>query len=299
MKLSFIGLGQMGKGMAMNLTKSNCELIVNDVNDKVFPVFQEKGIKTTLNIQETTDSDIIFLCLPDDKIVETVLFGDNGILKNLKTGQVIVDCSTLNYLTTLKIAERVEATGVYYMDAPVSGRQSKADDGTLAIMVGGNEEVFNKIKPLLDYMGNNVIHMGKNGNGQLTKMINNCIYDINIAAIAELLPMAVKLGLDPEQIGKIVNSGTARSNASEFFIPKMLEGDFSYGFTMNAAYKDLVSAVEIAQQRAIPIPILDATNSTYKMALNKGYGELYKGAMICVYEEMIGVKFRKTVVEKE
>ena len=135
--------------------------------------------------------------------------------------------------------------------------------------------------------------MGKQGNGQLTKMINNCIYDINCAAIAELLPMAVKLGLEPTQIGEVINGGTARSYASEYFVPRMLDRNFSYGFTLKDAYKDLVSAVEVAVNQTIPTPVLDATASIYKMTMLNGYGDLYKGALICLYEDLLGVKFIK------
>jgi 3-hydroxyisobutyrate dehydrogenase-like beta-hydroxyacid dehydrogenase len=135
--------------------------------------------------------------------------------------------------------------------------------------------------------------MGKSGNGQLTKAINNSIYDINCAALAEMLPFAVKLGLEPEQIGKVINTGTAKSGASEFFIPQMLEGKFEYGFTMNQAYKDLVSCNEIAVHEGIPLPVLGATTNVYKMVLLSGYGDLYKGAMICFFENLLDVKFRK------
>ena len=293
MKISFIGLGQMGKGMALNLAKSDCDFLAFDVVDKAFPAFKEKGIKTSTNIKDTYDSDAIFLCLPDTKIVEKVLIHENGLIDNLKAGQIVVDCSTIGVLESQNIAKKLEEKGIDFLDAPVSGRQSKADDGTLTIMVGGKEELYNKLKPYFDLMGNNVLHMGKCGNGQLTKAINNCIYDINCAAIAEMLPFAVKLGLDPEQIGKVVNTGTARSGASEFFIPQMLEGKFDYGFTMNQAYKDLVSCNEIAAHEGIPLPVLDATANVYKMVLLSGYGDLYKGAMVCFFENLLGVKFRK------
>jgi 3-hydroxyisobutyrate dehydrogenase-like beta-hydroxyacid dehydrogenase len=290
MKISFIGLGQMGRGMALNLSKANLDLMVSDINDEVLKEFASKNVKTTKNVKDTIDSDIIFLCLPDEKIVENVLFGVNDIVRN---GQIIVDFSTINYMSALKIAKRVEEKGAYFVDAPISGMQSKAEDGTLAIMCGGEEAIYNQIKELLEYMGTNILFMGKHGNGQLTKMINNCIYDINCAAIAELLPMAVKLGLDPEQIGNVINNGTGRSYASEYFVPRMLNRDFKYGFTLRNAYKDLVSASEVAYAESIPTPVLDATASIYKMTMLTGYEDLYKGALICLYEDLLGVKFEK------
>jgi 3-hydroxyisobutyrate dehydrogenase-like beta-hydroxyacid dehydrogenase len=293
MKISFMGLGQMGKGMALNIAKGDCEFLAYDVIDKAFPEFEERGIRTSTNIGDIYDSDVIFLCLPNTKVVEDVILGENGLIDNLKANQIIVDCSTIGVLETQNIAKKLDEKGIDFLDAPVSGRQSKADDGTLTIMIGGKEELYNKLKPYFDYMGNNVLYMGKSGNGQLTKAINNSIYDINCAALAEMLPFAVKLGLEPEQIGKVINTGTAKSGASEFFIPQMLEGKFEYGFTMNQAYKDLVSCNEIAVHEGIPLPVLGATTNVYKMVLLSGYGDLYKGAMICFFENLLDVKFRK------
>lgn len=290
MKLGFIGLGQMGKGMAFNLSKSADDLIVYDINTEVLLEFENRGIKTTADLLKIKDCDIIFLCLPDEKIVDRVLFGETRLVEQDK---IIVDFSTINYMSALKVSQKVQEKGAHFIDAPISGMQSKAEDGTLAIMCGGEEAIYEKVKAYLDLMGTNVLFMGKSGNGQLTKMINNCIFDINCMAIAELLPMAVKLGLEPEQIGKVINSGTGRSYASEYFIPRILNRDFKYGFTLRNAYKDIVSAVEVASLESIPTPVLDATASMYKMAMLAGYEELYKGALICLYEDILGVVFEK------
>jgi 3-hydroxyisobutyrate dehydrogenase-like beta-hydroxyacid dehydrogenase len=209
----------------------------------------------------------------------------------MKQGAIVVDCSTINYMAALSIGTVVEDHGVAFMDAPVSGMQSKAEDGTLTIMCGGEAKVFDAVKQLLDFMGTNVLYMGKIGNGQLSKMINNSLYDINCVAMSEMLAMAVKLGLEPQKIGTVINGGTGRSYASEYFVPKILERDFSYGFTLKSAYKDLVSAVEAAAHNGIPTPVLDAATSVYKMTMLSGYEELYKGALIRVYEDMMGIRF--------
>lgn len=293
MKISFIGLGQMGKGMAMNLAKCGCDYLVYDINDKIFADFKSKGIKTSSDIKDTYDSDIIFLCLPDTKIVEKVTIGPGGLIEHLKEGQILVDCSTIAYLPTLKIGEAFAAKKVEFMDCPISGRQARAEDGTLTIMCAGKEEVYNTIKPYLDLMGTEIMYMGKTGNGQLTKMINNCIYDINIAGFCELLTVAVKLGLEPEKIGAVINTGSAKSDASAFFVPQILEGKFDYGFSMRDAYKDVMSCVEITSLQELPVPMLDAMNSIYKTTMLKGYGEKYKGAMVRVYEDIMDVKVRK------
>lgn len=180
MRISFIGLGQMGKGMANNLAKSDCDLLVSDVNENVLAEFNEKNIRTTKEILDVTDSDIVFLCLPNEKIVENVILSENGIAGRMDKGKIIVDCSTINYMSSLSIGEKLKDLGIEFIDAPISGMQSKAEEGTLTIMCGGDEEVFNIVKPYLDFMGNNVLYMGKSGNGQLTKMINNSLYDIKL-----------------------------------------------------------------------------------------------------------------------
>ncbi len=293
MKISFVGLGQMGKGMAINLAKCGCDYLVNDVSDKMFSEFQAKGIRTSQNISDTYDSDIIFLCLPDTKVVEKVTIAPGGLVEHLGPGQIVVDCSTIAYLPTLKIGEAFISKGIEFLDCPISGRQARAEDGTLTIMCAGKEAIFQKIKPYIDLMGTEIMYMGKIGNGQLTKMINNCIYDINIAAFCELLTVAVKLGLEPEKIGTVINTGSAKSDASAFFVPQILEGYFDYGFTMDDAYKDVTSCVEIASLHGLPVPMLDSMNSIYKMTMAKGYGKKYKGAMIRVYEDIMGVKVRK------
>ena len=236
MKISFVGLGQMGKGMALNMAKCGCDYLVNDISDKMFGEFQAKGIKTSTDIKDTYDSDIIFLCLPDTKIVEKVTIAPGGLLEHLKAGQILVDFSTIAYLPTVKIGEAFAAKGVEFLDCPISGRQARAEAGTLTIMCAGKEEVYNKLKPYIDLVGTEIMYMGKTGNGQLTKMINNCIYNINIAAFCELLTVAVKLGLEPEKIGAVINTGSAKSDAGVFFVPQILEGNFDYGFTMSDAY---------------------------------------------------------------
>lgn len=181
MKIGFMGLGQMGKGMALNLSKCGCEYVVNDINNTMFPDFEARGIHATTQVAELWDADIVFLCLPGTKVVEQVVLGENGLAEHMGAGKLLVDCSTIAYLPTLSIAKAMEQKGIGFIDAPVSGRQSKAEDGTLTIMCGGSQENFDKVKPYLELMGSDIYYMGVSGNGQMTKMINNCIYDINVA----------------------------------------------------------------------------------------------------------------------
>lgn len=293
MKVGFIGLGQMGKHMAINMLKSGAELIVNDIRTEYFQDFAQRGVKATTDLMEVAQADIIFLSLPDTKVVKDVLLSEKGLVKHMKSGQIVVDLSTITYTGTLEIAKTLEKEGIAFIDAPVSGMEARAIDGTLTIMCGGKKEVFEGIVPLLKCIGNKILYMGGTGKGQLTKLINQLLFDINVAALAEVLPMAVKLGLDPVKVGEVVNSGTGRSYASEFFIPRILKDNFREGYSLGNAYKDLVSAAEISADLCIPLPVLHAATTTYQMALLKGHTQRDKGAMICVFEELLGVKYRE------
>jgi 3-hydroxyisobutyrate dehydrogenase-like beta-hydroxyacid dehydrogenase len=293
MKIGFAGLGQMGKPMAMNLLKSGAEVIVNDISAKSFPEFEREGAKATTDLARLSDVDILFLSLPNSEIVERVLLGDSSVGSLLKRGQIVVDTSTISYAATMKIGSHLSKREVAFVDAPVSGMEARAVDGTLTVMCGGSRNTFEEVKPYLGCLGNKILYMGGLGSGQLAKLTNQLLFDISVAALAEILPMAVKMGLDPEKVGDIVNSGTGRSYASEFFIPRALDGSFSSGYPLKNAYKDLVSAAELGANLCIPMPVLSAATHTYQMALLGGYGDSDKGAMIHVFEELLGVVFRR------
>jgi 3-hydroxyisobutyrate dehydrogenase-like beta-hydroxyacid dehydrogenase len=292
MKVSFVGLGVMGMGMAWDLSKGEkegeYEFLAVDANESALEQYREAGLKTTTNLEETTDSDYIFLCLPNLEIVQSVVLGDNGLLQQLKPGQTIVDFSTISYLGAMEIAETCKSKGIEFLDCPISGKP-----GSLSIMCGGNEEVYNTIKPMLDRMGMLVLYMGKSGSGQLTKMVNNCALNICVASFSELMPVGVKLGLDPEKLGDVLMTATGSSFASKTLIPKVLEGNFKHGFSLDRAYKDMQSMQEVLVKYEIPLPTLNGTMQTYQLALQGGYRDDYKQAMIRFYEDLLDVKVRK------
>ena len=292
MKLGFVGLGQMGRPIALNLLKSGAQLVVSDRSDESFGAFRERGAAATTNVSELADADIIFLCLPNGKIVHEFLLGEDGLISRLKPGQTVVDLSTITHTTTTAVASALSADGIAFLDAPISGMEARAVDGTLTVMCGGERKVFYRVKPFLECIGNKILFMGPAGSGQLTKLINQLLFDINAAALAEILPMAVKLGLDPDLVGEVVNSGTGRSYASEFFVPRILQRQFSDGYPMAHAYKDLVSGAELGAHHCVPMPVLAAATATYQTALLKGHGQRDKGAMVQVFEDILGVQVR-------
>ena len=292
MKIGFIGLGQMGRPIALNLLKSGADLMVSDLSDRHFEAFRAAGAKATTEIAEIAEADLIFLCLPNAKVVQATLLGDAGLLARLSPHQTIIDLSTITYAATTEIAAAAAARGVDFLDAPVSGMPIRAEDGTLTVMCGGTQAVFDRVRPTLAHIGATILFMGPSGSGQLTKLINQLLYDINAAAVAEVLPMAMKMGLDPELVGEVVNNSSGRSYASEYFIPRILRGHFTDGYPMQDAYKDLVSAAELQAQQCVPMPVLAAATATYQTALRHGLGAQDKGAMIQVFEKLLGLEFR-------
>ena len=284
----------MGKWMALNILKGGFNLTVTDIDPKTVEWLTREGAQSAATPAQIAEcSDWIFLSLPNSAVVEAVIFGPSGLMETLKSGQVVVDLGTTGYLATLECARKLSAKGVIFADAPVSGMESRAKAGDLTVMYGGTEEIFDRIKPVLNSFGNNILNVGGLGSGQLTKLINQLLFNVSAAAIAEILPMAAKLGLDCEKVMRVVNTGTGRSFASEFFGPKALEGNFSEGYPLKHAYKDMVSAAEICVHKQIPLPMVHSATTTYQMALAEGFGDEGKGAMIKVFERILGVQFRK------
>lgn len=290
--IGFVGLGQMGKPMAVNMLKSGAELLVHSADTRPYAELERAGARPVSKAQEMAEVDVLFLCLPHGEAVREVLFGADGLAARLRPGQLVVDTSTITYNTTIEIAQALDVSGIAFIDAPVSGMEARAIDGTLTVMCGGDRATFDQVEPLLRHVGNQILYMGATGSGQLTKLINQLLFDVNCAALAEILPMAAKMGLDPDLVGTVVNSGTGRSYASEFFVPRILKDSFSAGYPMQHAYKDLVSAAELGARLCIPMPVLAAATATYQTALLQGHGDRDKGAMLLPFEDLLDVRFR-------
>ncbi|MEW6673708.1 MAG: NAD(P)-dependent oxidoreductase [Thermodesulfobacteriota bacterium] len=294
MKIGFIGLGEMGKWMSFNMVKAGYDVTVCDINPAAVEFLTGKGAKSSRHPAELAGTvDLIFLSLPDTDVVETVIFGENGIILGAKPGLTVVDLSTISYLPTLEIDRKLKEKGIAFADAPVSGMESRAREGALTIMFGGDPAALETLRPVLEVIGTKIVYMGKVGSGQLTKLINQLLFNICCAGVAEVMPMAAKLGLDPERVTEVVTTGTGRSFAAEFFLPLALENRFDQGYALKHAYKDMVSAAELSARRKIPLPVVQATTATFQMALLQGLGDENKGALIKVFERMLGVEFRK------
>lgn len=290
----FIGLGQMGKWMSINLVKAGFDVTVFDIDPDAVAFVTAQGAKAGSAPAEIAGQvDWLFLSLPDTQVVEAVIFGENGAAQGAKPGLVLVDLSTIGYMPTLEIDRKLKEKGVVFADAPISGMEARAREGKLTVMFGGGEDVLELVRPALDAIGNKIVYMGKVGSGQLTKLINQLLFNICCAGVAEVLPMAAKLGLDSQKVTEVVTTGTGRSFAAEFFLPLALENVFDQGYPLKHAYKDMISAAEISVQQKIPLPMTQATTTIFQMALAQGLGDQSKGALIKIFERLLDVKFRK------
>lgn len=293
-KIGFIGLGTMGKWMALNMMKAGFPVRVYDINPAAVQFLTGQGAEAAKSPAGLAgQADWLFLSLPDTGVVEKAIFGENGVAEGARPGLVLVDLSTIGYIPTREIARKLSEKGVRFADAPVSGMESRAKEARLTVMFGGEESLFQTVRPALDAIGNEIVYMGEVGSGQLTKLINQLLYNISCAGLAEVLPMAVKLGLDPEKVAQVVTTGTGRSFAAEFFIPLMLENRFDEGYPIKSAYKDLISAAEISAHKGIPLPVVNATAVTFQMAMAEGFGDLSKGGLIRIFEKLLKTEFRK------
>jgi 3-hydroxyisobutyrate dehydrogenase-like beta-hydroxyacid dehydrogenase len=293
-KIGFIGLGTMGKWMALNMMKARFPLRVYDINPAAVRFLTGQGAVAAQSPADVAaEVDWLFLSLPDTEVVEKAIFGVNGIVQGARPGLVLIDLSTISYMPTLEINRRLKEKGIVFADAPVSGMEARAKEAKITVMFGGDEGLFQAVRPAFDAIGNQIVYMGAVGSGQLTKLINQLLFNISCAGLAEVLPMAVKLGLDPEKVAQVVTTGTGRSFAADFFIPLTLENRFDEGYPVKSAYKDMISAAEISAHKGIPLPVVNATAVTFQMAMAEGFGDLSKGGLIRVFEKLLGTEFRK------
>ncbi|BEQ16886.1 2-hydroxymethylglutarate dehydrogenase [Desulfoferula mesophila] len=290
-KVGFIGLGQMGKWMALNVLKAGFPLMVHDIRPEAVAELTEQGAEAAGDLGELARScGQIILSLPDAEVVRSVLLGEQGLEPSLSTGQLIIDCSTTNSLFAQEMAKRLRPKGVTVLDAPISGMQEKVREGRLTIMIGGEEAAYEAARPLLAAMGNHLVYLGGTGNGQLAKTLNNVLFDISCAAMAEILPVAVKMGIPAREFCSLVSRSSGQSYGFDFFAPLTLERNFSVGYSLDNAYKDMANLLELATLHHIPLPVTSGTMHTYQLAQALGHGAENKGAMIKVWEQVLGVR---------
>jgi 2-hydroxy-3-oxopropionate reductase len=256
MKIGFIGLGIMGKPMAKNLLKAGYALVVYDVNPAPVKELAAAGAETASSAKEVAQkTDVVITMLPNSPRVKAVVMGPNGVLEGTKPGMIIVDMSSIAPLAAKEVATTAAKKGVEMLDAPVSGGEPKAVDGTLSIMVGGKKEIFDRCYDMLNKMGTSVVLCGDIGAGNMTKLANQIIVALNIAAMSEALVLGAKGGVNPEIIFKAIRGGLAGSAVLEAKAPMVLNGNFKPGFRIELHIKDLANAIETAHEVGVPLPL--------------------------------------------
>ena len=254
-KLGFIGLGIMGKPMAKNLIKGGYDLVVYDLNKDVVDELVNLGAeyKSLKEIGEMCE--IIFTILPNGKIVQDVLFKEDGIASTIKEGSIVVDMSSVTPTESVFCAEELEEIGVGFIDAPVSGGEPKAIDGTLAFMAGGKEDIYIKVLPYFDAMGSSSILIGPSGSGSVTKLTNQVIVNLTIAAVSEGFTLAAKAGADPEKVYQAIRGGLAGSAVLDAKIPMIINRDFKPGGKISINLKDIKNVMGTAHNIDVPMPL--------------------------------------------
>ena len=258
-KIGFIGLGIMGKPMSKNLIKAGYQLIVSDFNKDAVKELESLGAEVANTPKEIAEkADIVITMLPNSPNVKQVALGENGLIEGAREGLVYIDMSSIAPAASQEVYKVLIEKGVDMIDAPVSGGEPKAIDGTISVMVGGKEEVFNKVKPVLDAMAGSVVLVGEIGAGNVTKLANQVIVALNIAAVSEAFVLSQKAGVNPEAVFEAIRGGLAGSTVLEAKAPMMLDRNFNPGFRINLHIKDLTNALEAGHEVGAPLPLTAA-----------------------------------------
>ncbi|WP_259373501.1 2-hydroxy-3-oxopropionate reductase [Aquincola tertiaricarbonis] len=293
MKLGFIGLGIMGTPMAGHLRAAGHELYVH-TRSSVPAVLAEAGAVACANATEVAQkADIVFLMVPDTPDVEKVLFGENGVAAGLSKGKTVVDMSSISPIETKAFAKRINELGCDYLDAPVSGGEVGAKAASLTIMVGGEPAVFEKVKPLFELMGKNITLVGGNGDGQTTKVANQIIVALNIAAVGEALLFASKAGADPAKVRQALMGGFAASRILEVHGERMVKRTFNPGFRIGLHQKDLNLALQGAKAIGVALPQTAGAAQLMQVAAAQGWDQLDHSALVKALEVMAGHEVAK------
>jgi 2-hydroxy-3-oxopropionate reductase len=286
MKIGFIGLGIMGAPMAGHLRAAGHELFVNTRSAVPQALLDAGAVACKTPADVARQSDVIFTMVPDTPDVAAVLFGEHGIASALTKGKTVVDMSSISPIETQEYARQVEATGADWLDAPVSGGEVGAKAASLTIMVGGKDDVFARIQPLFALMGKNITHVGPAGAGQVTKVANQIIVALNIAAVGEALVFASKAGADPARVRQALMGGFAASRILEVHGERMIKRTFNPGFRIKLHQKDLNLALQGAKSLGVSLPNTAMTAQLMQSMAAHGDDQLDHSALVTALERL-------------
>lgn len=290
MKIGLIGLGIMGKPMAKNMLKAGyTDLLVSDLNRAAVEEVAAAGAKAATNAEIGENCDVVLTMLPNSPHVKAVMLGEDGVAAHMRPGTAFIDMSSINPGASKEIAAELAKKDIDMLDAPVSGGEPKAIDGTLSFMVGGKQEVFDKFKPLLETMGASVVRCGDVGAGNTTKLANQIIVACNIQALAEALTLAQKAGVDPTLVFEAIRGGLAGSTVMNAKAPMMIAGNDKPGFKIDLHIKDLNNALDCAHTVGSPLPMTAQVQEVLQWLHNEGCGGCDHSAIAKYYEHLTGI----------
>lgn len=293
MKIGFIGLGIMGKPMAKNLLKAGYELVVTNRSQNAIDELVGCGATSFPTAREVAEvCDVILTMLPNSPQVKQAVLGEGGVIEGAKAGSILVDMSSISPIVSREISQALSEKQVIMLDAPVSGGEPKAIDGTLAIMVGGPEDAFAKVEDILKVMGKSVTLVGEIGSGNIAKLANQIMVASNLAGMAEALVLATKANVDPEKVFRAVRVGLAGSTVLDAKAPLVLDRNFNPGFRIDLHIKDLQNALDTAQSLDSPVPISTSVIEMMKSLSSQGKGSNDHGGLVQWYEQMAKIEVR-------
>lgn len=296
MKVGFIGLGIMGKPMSKNLVKAGYELVVyNRSQSKADELVGLGAVRGTSPADVAGQVSVIITMLPNSPQVREVCLGENGIARTAAPGTVVIDMSSIDPVESKSIGAELAKKGIELMDAPVSGGEPKAIDGTLSVMVGGSKENFDKYYDLLMAMAGSVVYVGNLGSGNVAKLANQVIVAINIAAVSEALTLAVKNGADPELVYQAIRGGLAGSAVLDAKAPMMMAHNFKPGFRIELHIKDLANALNAAHATSASLPLTSQVMEIMQALKNDGCASEDHSALVKYYEKISDVSVEKMV----
>ncbi len=293
-KIGFIGVGIMGKPMAKNLIRAGYDLLVHDTNRNAVEEVVRFGARAANSPREIAErSELIITMLPNSPQVEEVALGKDGLVEAVTKDQVYIDMSSIEPLIAGKVAKKMGEKGVECLDAPVSGGEPKAIDGTLAIMVGGSRDTFEKCREILEKMGKNVVRVGETGSGQTTKLVNQIIVAVNIAAMSEAFVLGKKAGVNPKNIYEAIRGGLAGSNVLDAKAPLIINRNFKPGFKIDLHIKDMANVFKTSHQLNVPLPLTSIVMEIMQALRVENLGDADHSAIALFYENIAKTKIEE------
>ncbi|WP_152495313.1 2-hydroxy-3-oxopropionate reductase [Dickeya sp. NCPPB 3274] len=291
MKIGFIGLGIMGKPMSKNLIKAGYSLVVLDRNSAAVADVVAAGATSAETAKAVAEqSDIVITMLPNSPHVKEVVLGENGVIEGARKGTVVIDMSSIAPLASREIAAALAEKGVEMLDAPVSGGEPKAIDGTLSVMVGGDKAVFDRSYEVMKAMAGSVVHTGDIGAGNVTKLANQVIVALNIAAMSEALVLATKAGVNPDLVYQAIRGGLAGSTVLDAKAPMVMDRNFKPGFRIDLHIKDLANALDTSHGVGAQLPLTAAVMEMMQALKADDLGAADHSALACYYEKLAKVE---------